>query len=1170
MNNTIVFGDLHIKKEGLIDKPVIELIKSLSINYKRIVFAGDVFDNFDISVKDNLFYEFLSNIEKEVIILAGNHDFSQGRCGLQVAHQFSKNVHVVKDYEFFDYKDVRLHLLNYFRYKGKFEFDLAKDKKNILISHCDLVVNNPIKEFEVFDYVINGHIHDTIFNAKKNIINIGAVRQCNSAENQDKMFISFNTSNFNGLEFTEFKSPVEYKKIFSNQIDGIKKIEKNTIITLMTKPLEDYKELLSEIQKKEWYDENRVLIKQENYVSETSVQEFIQDIKTEFVKIDNVLDKYFEFYKDKFKIKEDFSQYKKVFDKLFSQFSEKDNDFFNNYNIMFKSIKANNFKLYKDFEYTFDNFKGITAINGFNYDEINDEGELTSNEAGKSCIRNMIEYALTGDDKPLRYGEKKGNVELNLKINVDEVIIKREYTASQMSLRIEINSKEEWKDETNTNKMKMFFDKYKIENALQFILINDTGKIKFFFSSRSSERVKIFKDMFPIITFVSAFIDYIKDIVKTKDSEVNKVKDSLDNLINLRNSIGKTLWDRFFNIQSNIEINSNFDNIENEIKDLEKKIDNDLIGKKIEFTTIKNIINDNPNILKISNIYDSKHKEGINKYFDFKKLNSEYEIKKNNLLNLENNLKENQGILDNYNKELINHKKSIENIDMNIDINYLNNVSDLLKIKDVIKKSEWYEEDFLIYLSDNEGDKKDLTIKINNISNERENKRKEYRKIEDEIKNLKNSITSGICYACGQEIGNSKKINDEISIKEIELSKVAEEGKKLKSELDKLENHLESINSLLNKKNSMISILNTNNVSKELFEKYISDYINNKLDIDLSGWSVEKINECKKDIEKYNEISSLIKQIEFRLIPEIKSKIEGFENNIDILKKELAVNIERYPEFIDDLLKDLEAKSLKIENYYNAISNIEYILKTGLYKKIDESILTDINNNLENIVTMEGYVLKLNDLNNDYKNKKLWLQKAEEEKELIIKEIKDNQKKYNKDKVKKEYNELLKDFNLHGNLKDILCQKKSVTFERFFISIFYDKVKEIYNTMLKIVFTRDIILNIDENDFVFKDKNGNEMSYNTSFSNGAKTKLESIMIFTNNLLFNQFGVDSNIMFIDEFLDKGLDNVNLNRVLNILKIFFKNKNCFVISHKSIEENVDRTISVTRKDNVSQIS
>jgi DNA repair exonuclease SbcCD ATPase subunit len=1162
-NDMIIFGDLHITGNSIIDQPIIDTIEKESKPYKKIIFAGDVFDKFDISAKDNLFYNWLSKTKKQVIIVTGNHSFSQGRCGLYIAHTFSNKVKVIKSYEYIDYDSVRIHCLNYFRYKGKLNFELSEDKTNILISHCDLMVNKPIKEFKQFDYVINGHIHDKIWNSDKTIINIGAIRQCNTIESEDKQYITLNTTDFKELNFHELKSPVSYKKVFENQIEDLI-IDRNTVLKLMLKPLDSFEDILKKIKKQTWYDENKIIVKEEKYIADTSVKEFIEDIETEFVDIKSLSKKYFEYYKEKFKIKESFKDYEDKFNDLFSKYSSEDNDFFNNYNINFVSIKSNNFKLYKKFSYKFNNFKGLTAINGFNYDEVDESGEITSNEAGKSCIREMIEYALTGDDKPLRYGEKKGDVELVLKINQDTIKIVRFFTSTKSDFHIEVNDEELWKDETNSNKIKMFYNKYKIENALQFIMITDTGKIRFFFSSRSSERVKIFKEMFPIITFMSSFIDHIKEEVKSKKSDVDKIDNELENLITNRNTIGQSLFNRFIQVDNSIK-DINLKELDGKIEILKNEINQKLIANKDKYSLIKNLWNDD--LVEVLSLYDKKHKQGIEDYFKVKENLKNYELAKQKLNNIDNQIKENQKEIRDINKQISQKYNELDNIDQTLNEDDIIKIKKYLIIDKLVNTLKWDKNHFDIYLEDYNTEKQELNNVISIEKNNIENYRSQYKELKDNITNLQNSISLGVCPTCKTKLDNTKEIEKQVDEIRIEMENIQKKGTDIKNVLEKNTILLSKIQNFIEIQNNIKNKLQEYNILHNDFLKYI----NNEMEIDIHKWNIEKIQKVEQELQKVKTLENEIKIITDNTLSSLKIK----ENSLQEDKKIITENMNKYQknnqyeDYIDNLKESLNKINVNIEKYYNLLDAINKIYETDLYGVLDKNTIIDVDNKLNIIQDMEVKYDNCQKLIYQHQNMKDNLKSLTQEKENIIKEIKTKQKKYSKEKIISKKKEIDHEYDLIKNLKDILCQKKSITFEKFFISIFYDKVKEIFNTMLKIVFSRNIKLKIDENDFVFTDGNNNEMTFQKSFSNGAKTKLESIMIFTNNLLFNQFGTNSNILFIDEFLDKGLDNVNLNRVLSLIKVFFKDKNTFVISHKSIEENVDRTISVIRKNSESKV-
>ena len=228
--NIKIFGDLHLTNNDIIDKPVLEFLIANIKKDDMLVFLGDIFHSFDTGLRNESFYNFLSQMENIVYIILGNHDISQNRFSIQknVINNFSKRVTAINEYGFVDVQNVRLHFYNYFR-RGKFKTDLFfidREKINILCSHMDLRVDSQDKVYKDFRRVVNGHIHDfeNGGNAYSSLVNLGAVRQVAVNESPDKKFVTIIPSpedNDFKFKYTEFKTPVDIKKVILEEIESV-------------------------------------------------------------------------------------------------------------------------------------------------------------------------------------------------------------------------------------------------------------------------------------------------------------------------------------------------------------------------------------------------------------------------------------------------------------------------------------------------------------------------------------------------------------------------------------------------------------------------------------------------------------------------------------------------------------------------------------------------------------------------------------------------------------------------------------------------------------------------------------------------------------------------------------------------------------------------------------
>lgn len=133
-------------------------------------------------------------------MLIGNHDMVAPNTTMNsILFVFSDYAKIIPDYYFIDYENTRLHFLSYT--STVFEnFILAEDKKNILITHLDIIgftMSNGFsaktgftkEHFKGFDLVISGHYHK--HQQQGNIVYIGSPYQTNFGEaNQKHGFIT--------------------------------------------------------------------------------------------------------------------------------------------------------------------------------------------------------------------------------------------------------------------------------------------------------------------------------------------------------------------------------------------------------------------------------------------------------------------------------------------------------------------------------------------------------------------------------------------------------------------------------------------------------------------------------------------------------------------------------------------------------------------------------------------------------------------------------------------------------------------------------------------------------------------------------------------------------------------------------------------------------------------
>jgi UDP-2,3-diacylglucosamine pyrophosphatase LpxH/DNA-directed RNA polymerase subunit RPC12/RpoP len=885
MNYIKVFGDLHLTGNKIIDESIINFLKENINDADTIIFLGDLFNNFDISTKDNIFFNFLGYIKNNIFILHGNHDISRGRKWSSGIKHLTDRITIIEDYQYFDINEnYRLHFKNYFK-NAELKFNIKENVNNILFSHMDLDVNNPSIFMKDLDLVCNGHIHD--FSIREKYINIGSVRMCAKNETKNKKYITIDLDNKElNYRLHDFQSVIDIKEVFVKDLREVN-IERNTQLRVLINSYQDETDIMKKIQSLDWYDINKVDIEFINYIDKN----FISKIESEVLENNGslnllkVFDDYLDTYSEKFK---DTELNREFLKEKFKYFYEKDyeqlQNLFNIYNIKFKTLEAKNFKLFKSLKLNFQDYNpGIISIEGQNKDELKN-GNPSSNESGKSNIRNCIEFVLQGEDKPLKWGEKSGYSKLNFEINGTDIIFERKFTKSGNDLRIWFDGQEKWENETTTSKEAMFYDKFKIKNSIPYILLSDTGLGKYFFSSKNSEKFRIFKEIFPIIDSIGNFVQSIKIIVDNKEKEYEKINSDKVNLLQLRKN--NSYWKNYFEYDREARTNQ-----DNQIVIMEKCLhllpNEDILKNKDNIEYIKENLNQEL-YLCYNNIY--KNYSNASDIFD-EYDNNEILIKElNQTENLFNN---NAKIVEEISNEFTNlNNKMIECKVENIITDDLNSIKNKLIILDkfnIIDNKYTKEEiESVFNLVGNLQIKGVLFNEKNILWEKLENFKNRIIEIKKELEGL-NSID---CPNCGFKIVD--KIREDILLHR--LAETKQNGRMTKIEFDNKEKEFNDFNDK-NKK----AIENNNEITKI-----------------LTGMSPIEL----KNREKYKvPVKYNLENIDNYI------KLQEEQNNNIVIKKQLDKQFEELSKKLEKIRlenKKLYDKKEELKNKLGYIDNLPY------------------------------------------------------------------------------------------------------------------------------------------------------------------------------------------------------------------------------------------------------
>lgn len=513
--------DLHLKNLPNVDAAVMDHVCYICQKNDTLVIGGDVFDTFGIGLSNDVFYEKiveLSKICKDIYILTGNHDESQGVCSFRLFNYARDNVHIVEKYHKVVIEGVNYHFLNHFRHYPTFN-QLELDGVNVLFSHAEINNADEIpKKFKLFDKVFNGHIHD--FSTFDNVVNTGAFRQTKKNESEVRYYLEIDGTSYVKKEFV---TPVTVKEINFKDLETLK--DTPSIVKVLTKSKTE-RERFKDIKDKF----KNVYFKVESYSnSDVIINNSKKEIKKD-LDIKAIFKDYYKEFCAKFDYK---TPYRKEIFNLFNEVSGtvKDNTA-TDFKIL--SLSASNFKLFENLEIDFENnirHKGLTLVKGVNNDETVIEG-ISSNESGKTVIRQAIEYALIGSEakiSPLRTGEKSGEVDLSFILNGDLVRFLRKYNSKTNELRININKVEFGKDMTMTEKTEAFFNTYNLKNSIDFILLYARDWVSKFFNPKSNQKAKILAEMFPSMLALPGEVatevqNKVKELEKSYNSELQALE----------------------------------------------------------------------------------------------------------------------------------------------------------------------------------------------------------------------------------------------------------------------------------------------------------------------------------------------------------------------------------------------------------------------------------------------------------------------------------------------------------------------------------------------------------------------------------------------------------------------------------------------------------------------
>ena len=382
-------------------------------------------------------------------------------------------------------------------------------------------------------------------------------------------------------------------------------------------------------------------------------------------------------------------------------------------------------------------------------------------------------------------------------------------------------------------------------------------------------------------------------------------------------------------------------------------------------------------------------------------------------------------------------------------------------------------------------------------------------------------------------------------------------------DLENAENQLNLTNTSIANINQ--TILTNQNKAESLRDKEIGDLI-------------EKNEKNTKILNEFREKS----KIATSNIIDVRSKKDTLQNEIN----DLTVSISK----IDIYLSVLDKGSCPVcgniltddKHIQDKDSKIEE--RSSLLKLLneDQSSLRDLNKIEENNVKNEKIIADCNNIitigeakisDNLAKIKKLRETKSEIDLSELLEKENSIKSKLNTDIIsfKKEITDKNKECVIIDNVFRITSEDgiRHFLFGKL-INVFNNIVnKNLHNLSVKVQVKFDSNL-----DYVITGLRGENIEYN-QFSGGERTRIDmGILLAFLNLSGDLANWNTNILFIDELFDSGIDNEGIDALLKSLNslIMIKNQSCYLISHRldTHNETFKSILKIEKNSGFSTIS
>jgi DNA repair exonuclease SbcCD ATPase subunit len=398
------------------------------------------------------------------------------------------------------------------------------------------------------------------------------------------------------------------------------------------------------------------------------------------------------------------------------------------------------------------------------------------------------------------------------------------------------------------------------------------------------------------------------------------------------------------------------------------------------------------------------------------------------------------------------------------------------------------------------------------------------------------------------DIFNLKQFNKMLEKQKIKLNEISNSISQKENDLIILNKTLEQQNKQLEQYYNITNKIKAQkSKDKQKIKKEISEY-KIKLKDNTKNYNIKskEYNKIKEENERNKKKLNFFNDLNNKL-SELNNSLHMYESQI--IDETCPTCKQRLPK---DKRKELiNNHRLKVNNIKTEIKETEKELKK--YSNIDIKII-DISDYEKECKVLENDIhLSKNMIEKLLKDIESFNVELPEKPNINIKETKSKIENLEKDISKqKEILKYLKITNkilLDGNLKSYIISNYLP-----FINEQINYYLEMFNFDLKIRFNSDLEFQILSRKYL-----GYEFN---NFSVGQKMRLNLALMFTiiqlNKLInFGTLNLVSNILFIDEFFDAGMDSDGIIDCLNLIlqKNKKENVSIFIISHKVDAENTD---------------